>query len=106
MEWWIAANLLPSLHHSITPLPFLPKDPPSPHAHLSPRQAADNRRIQLMFRRLDALVKRFWSVLVEDGDGGLRNNRSGIHPGINKMHRASGHLDSMLQRLFPRFQTR
>ncbi len=58
-----------------------------------------------MFRSVNALMQGFGCVLFQDLHCTLAHDRPGIHPGIHKMNRATGHLHTVVQRLFPRLKT-
>ena len=50
-------------------------------------------------------MESFRSVIVEDGNGLLGDDGAGIHSCIQKMHTATGHLDTIIQCLFPGLET-
>ena len=54
-----------------------------------------------MFLDLDAGVERFRGVVVQDGHGGLQNDRPGVDAGIDEVHGASRELGAVIERLRP-----
>ena len=58
-----------------------------------------------MLRGVNALVQGFRRIIVQDGNGLLRDNWPRIYSGIDEMHRATGDLHAMIQRLLPGFQS-
>ena len=53
---------------------------------------------------MDALVQAFRRVGCQYWDSLLSDNRSCIDPGINKMHRAAGDFNAIIEGLFPGLQ--
>src|SRR6267142_2041349 len=81
-----------------------PIDPPSPDDNLPARNRSDTFRVELMFGRLDTSMEAFGSITIQNPYAPLRDDRSGIHPGIHEVNRATRHLHSIIQRLLPSFE--
>ena len=58
-----------------------------------------------MFGCVNALMKGFHRVLIQNGHGLLADDGTGIHAGVDEVHGAAGHLHACVERLFPGFQT-
>lgn len=84
---------------------FLPNHAATGHGNLAARDGRDTFGIQLMFCRMDTLVQAFRGVIVQHWHSLLADDRSGIHAGIHKMHRATRHANPMRERLFPCLQS-
>jgi hypothetical protein len=60
--------------------------------------------IGLAFLLLDSIVECGRGVVVEDRDGLLDEDGTGIDPFVDEVHCATGDFDAMIQRLFPGIQ--
>ena len=55
---------------------------------------------------MNAFVQSERGVSVEDRDDLLSDDAPRIHPRIDEMNRAPGHVNAVVQRLFPGFKAR
>src|SRR5438552_5360809 len=96
------ANALPA-GNSIHP----PAGRPSTlHLNFSAQQRRNRRRVQNAFGLLNPFVQRGWRVVVQHRNGLLSEDGPGVDALVDKVNGATGHLDAVIERLFPRFQTR
>ena len=60
--------------------------------------------IQRVLRGVNALVQRFGGIVIQHEHRLLADDRTGVHPHIDEVHRAARHSYAVRQRLFPRGQ--
>jgi len=84
-------------------LPF-PNDFSALHFDLSAGDGRHAPGIELVLRRMDALMQSFRGVAIQDRDGLLPDDRAGIDPRINKMNGAACDFHPVIKGLFPGFQ--
>ena len=84
-------------------LPF-PNDFSAPYLNLAASDGRHAPGIELVLRRMDALMQSFRGVAIQDRDGLLPDDRAGIDPRINKMNGAARDFHPMVKGLFPGFQ--
>jgi hypothetical protein len=101
----IATGILPSQIRLLNPPAPADKAPSAFDAHTAKGNHFDGFGIQVPFDLLNAGVQGCGGVVVMHGNGLLGDDGAGIDSLVDKMNGATGHFYTVIEGLFPGFQT-